>query len=240
MNRDIVGSMPETKKVEFTPAMAILAAGALVAIAILFTNYFPGPGASAQQVDTAPTPTVAANVPPVSAADHIVGSVTAPIALIEYSDFQCPYCSMVYPTLKRIVEESNGQIAWVHRNLPLESIHPQARPAALAAECVADELGNDAFWSFTDAVMNNQSKMSPAYYATIAAQLGANEQTFASCVSTEKFGTKIDTESADAQASGGLGTPFTIVAGNGIQVPVSGALPYAQFKAVIQAVQSRQ
>lgn len=233
--------MPETKKVEFTPAMAILAAGGLIALSILFTNYFPGPGAAAQQIENSDTaPEVAANVPAVSNKDHYFGSITAPIALIEYSDFQCPYCSMVYPTLKRIVEESNGKIVWVHRNLPLESIHPQARPAALAAECVADELGNDAFWKFADTVMNNQSKMSPQYYASIAAGLGANAQTFASCVATEKFGSRIDAESADAQASGGRGTPFTIIAGNGVQVPVSGALPYAQFKAVIQAVESRQ
>ncbi len=233
--------MPETKKVEFSPAMAILASGALIAAAILFTNYFPGP-ASAGAVPTVNTneQQVTTNVPPVSDKDHIVGSPDAPIMLIEYSDFQCPYCARIYPTLKRIAEESNGQIAWVHRNFPLESIHPQARPSALAAECIADQLGNNGFWKFTDAVMSNQGKMSPAYYAQLATQFGANAQTFASCVSSEKFGSKIDTETADAMQNGGQGTPFTIVAGNGVQVPISGALPYESIMAVIRQVQARQ
>ncbi len=233
--------MPETKKIEFSPALAILAAGMLIAAAILFVNYFPGPSAAGAAIaDPQQQEQVAAHVPAVTATDHIFGSITAPIMLVEYSDFQCPYCSMIYPTLKRIVEESKGQIAWVHRNFPLESIHPQAKPAALAAECVSDQLGNDGFWKFADIVMANQSKMNPQYYAQVAAQLGANAQTFASCVSTEKFASKIDAESADAQASGGRGTPFTVVVGNGTQVPISGALPYAQIMSVIQAVQNRQ
>lgn len=90
-----------------------------------------------------------------SASDHIIGSATAPIVLVEYSDFQCPYCQMVHPTLKRIAEESNGTIAWVYRNFPLYQIHPQATPAALAAECIAAQLGNEAFWSFADTIFGN-------------------------------------------------------------------------------------
>ncbi len=165
---------------------------------------------------------------------------TAPLVLVEYSDFQCPYCQMIYPTLQKIVSESNGQIAWVMRNYPLTSIHPQARPGALAAECVAEQLGNDGFWKFADTVFANQAKLSPAYYIEVAKGLGVNEATFNSCVATEKYAAKIDAESADAEASGGNGTPFTIVAGHGTQVPVSGALPYAQIMSVINAVKARQ
>lgn len=87
-----------------------------------------------------------------SAADHIVGSPTAPIVMVEYSDFQCPYCKMIHPSLQKIVSESNGQIAWVYRNFPLYQIHPQAEPAANAAECITEQLGNDAFWKYANTI----------------------------------------------------------------------------------------
>ena len=231
--------MPDTpteKKFEFSPALSILAAGALIAGAIIFVNRFPAPVVAV--TDTQPTATVNVTAPKTN--EHIIGSATAPIVLVEYSDFQCPFCSLVHPTLKKIVEESNGQIAWVYRNFPLDSIHPQAKPAALAAECIADELGNDAFWKFADAIFADQKKMSPEYYAQLAKQFGADPKTFAACVSSEKFASKIEAQSVEAQTNGGQGTPYTIVYGNGIQSPVSGALPYAQFMAVIKAVQARQ
>ena len=87
-----------------------------------------------------------------SASDHIIGSPTAPIVLVEYSDFQCPYCKMIHPSLKQIVSDSNGQVAWVYRDFPLYQIHPEAENSANAAECIAAQLGNDAFWSFGDTI----------------------------------------------------------------------------------------
>ncbi len=85
-----------------------------------------------------------------SASDHIIGSPTAPIVLVEYSDFQCPYCQMIHPSLQKIVSESNGQVAWAYRYFPLYQIHPQAEPSANAAECISEQLGNDAFWKFAN------------------------------------------------------------------------------------------
>lgn len=231
--------MPEEKKsekFELSPSVAILAAGVLVAGSILFVNLHPSTPVAA---DDEQLPTTA-NVPAPSASDHIVGSLSAPIVLVEYSDFQCPYCKMVHPTLKRIVEESNGQIAWVYREYPLVSIHPQAKPAALAAECIAEQLGNDGFWKFADTIFADQTKMSPEYYAQLAAQFGADPSQFASCVSSEKYQSKLDDQSLEAQKNGGNGTPFTVIVGHGAQVPVSGAQPYANFMAVIQALQERQ
>lgn len=221
---------------EISPSLSILLSGILIAGAIIFVNLQP-----TQVVEANPQKLPASvKISTPSPADHIRGSLTAPITLVEYSDFQCPYCRMVYPTLKKIVDESGGQIAWIHRNFPLESIHPEAKPAALAAECIAEELGNDAFWKFADTVYANQSTMSSTFYTQLAAQLGANASRFASCVSTKKHEAKINAEAADAQKNGGTGTPFTIVIGKGIQVPVSGALPYEQFIAVINAIKARQ
>ncbi len=157
--------MPEEKKpqkFEISSPVAILLSGVLIAAAILFVNAHPAQTTAVADAQQLPT---SVNVSAPSASDHIIGSPTAPIVLVEYSDFQCPYCQMVYPTIKQIVDGSNGQIAWVYREFPLTSIHPQAQPAALAAECISHELGNDAFWKFADTIFADQTKMSPAYYA---------------------------------------------------------------------------
>ena len=226
--------MLDTNKLEFSPSVSILVAGVLIAGAIVYTNAFPSQatGQPAGQV----VAVAAANVSAPSADDHRFGSATAPTVLIEYSDFQCPFCSRVHPTLKRIVEESNGGIAWVYRHLPLESIHSEAKPAALASECVFEQLGNDGFWKFADALFADQSKMSSAYYAQVAGSLGANTVTFNACMASKKYASKIDAQTQEAMRSGGNGTPFTVVYGKGKQEPVSGALPYEQFMAVINSL----
>ncbi len=224
--------MPEEKKFDLSPATAILIAGVLIAGAILFVNFGP-----AQPIAAPSEQVVEANVAPPGADDYVIGSVSAPIVLIEYSDFQCPFCSMIHPTLKRIVEESNGEVAWVYRHLPLESIHPEALPSALAAECIGEQLGSTGFWAFADDMFANQDGMSDARYEALAQTLGADVAQYRSCVESQKYLGKIDAQAQDAQLSGGNGTPFTVIVAGDKQVPISGALPYAQIKAVINSVQ---
>jgi len=230
--------MSEQKPFELSPSISILIAGVLIAGAIVFVNLQPqSPAAVA--AGGAQAPTTATNVRPPSAGDHIIGSPDAPLVLIEYSDFECPFCSLVHPTLKKIVSESNGKIAWVLRNFPLESIHSNARPAALAAECVAQELGNGAYWQFADAVFANQSNMSPAYFEQLALQLGAQKASYKSCLTSAATAKTIDIDIAEIQQNGGQGTPYTILYDKKGQTGVSGALPYETFSAVIKAFQAR-
>ena len=229
--------MPESNEsntFSISPSISILVAGILIAGSIVFVNRYPAPTVDVEQ------PTTVVNIPLPSQSDHRMGSLTAPLVLVEYSDFQCPFCALIHPTLKKIVDESNGKIAWVYRHFPLESIHPHAKPAALAAECIAEQLGDTGFWKFADALFADQSKMSSTYYAQLATQFGANKNTFSACVASEKYVSKIDSESADAQKNGGQGTPYTVVVGKKLQIPFSGALPYAQIMSVIKAVESRQ
>lgn len=89
--------------------------------------------------------------------DHYKGSADAEIAIIEYSDFECPFCSRIHSTLEQVVN-THDNTAWAYRHLPL-GFHPQALPAAIASECVAEHEGNDAFWEFTDAIFADQSKL---------------------------------------------------------------------------------
>ncbi len=221
---------------------AIVVAGIIIAGAIVFTNYYrpasaptvaAGAQAAAQNLPTS----VSVRAP--SASDHIAGSPNAPVVLIEYSDFQCPYCTMIYPTLKRIVTESNGKIAWVMRELPLYQIHPNAEPAANAGECIAEQAGNTGWWKFADTVFANQSGMGDALYLSVAQSLHIDIAKYQACVTAKKYQNKIDADSQEAETAGGNGTPFTVVYGNGKQVPVSGALPYAQIMSVIQQVQGK-
>jgi protein-disulfide isomerase len=88
-------------------------------------------------------------VPAVTADDHIIGSITAPIIMVEYSDLECPYCKRFGGTAKQIVAESNGNVAWVYRHW---IVHPGALPKAIASECVSKLKGNDAFWKYIDLV----------------------------------------------------------------------------------------
>src|SRR3989344_1613167 len=217
--------MPELKKLDISPSIAIILAGGLIAGAIFFTSYYPSGQITA----------------PVDAACKVAAvSIRAPGVMVEYSDFQCPYCALIHATLKRIVDESNGEIAWVYRHFPLDSIDSQATPAALASECIAEQLGEKGFWEFAEKIFANQKSMSAAYYTQVAGELGANTTTFNACVASQKHASKIDTDAQEAFDNGGNGTPFTVVVSGGKQVPFSGALPYAQIMAVIKNVQGRQ
>ncbi len=86
-------------------------------------------------------------VPPVSSADHIYGNPDAAVTVIEYSDFECPYCKIFQSTLKKTVDESNGNVNWVYRHWP---IHQNSVEKLIAAECIAKLKGNDAFWKYSD------------------------------------------------------------------------------------------
>lgn len=224
-----------TNKFEFSSPMAIVAAGVLIAGAILYANAHPSAAAAGGAVAAQNLP-ANVNVPAPSAQDHVIGSPNAPVVLIEYSDFQCPFCSMVYPTIKSIVAASGGKIAWVMRNFPLTSIHPQANPAANAAECIAAQLGSDGYFKYADAVFANQDKLGPDYSRQLAQQFGANMAQYDSCIKASTYQSKIDGQTQEAENNGGQGTPYTIVYGKGKQVPVSGAVPQAQFMTVINSL----
>ena len=87
--------------------------------------------------------------------DYFKGSADAEITIFEYSDYECPFCARVHPVLNQVVA-NYPNVNWVYRNLPL-SFHEQAVPAARAALCIGQEKGNDAFWTFTDTLLANQS-----------------------------------------------------------------------------------
>ena len=88
--------------------------------------------------------------------DHIRGNLNAQITLVEFSDFQCPFCRQFHSTVQQALSEYGDQVRWVYKHFPLDQIHPQARPAAEASECIAEQKGSEGFWQFTDAVFKFQ------------------------------------------------------------------------------------
>lgn len=95
-----------------------------------------------------------ANMPAVTSDDHFYGNENARIVLVEYSDFECPFCTRFHPTAKKAVDEFADSVALVYRHFPL-SFHPNAQQAAEASECVAKEGGNEAFWSYADSLFES-------------------------------------------------------------------------------------
>jgi protein-disulfide isomerase len=92
----------------------------------------------------------AAKLPGLKDQDHVRGNKDAQVLLIEYSDFQCPYCQRFHPTTLQVLEEYKDQVGFVYRHFPLDQLHPYARPAAEASECIKELGGEDAFWKFAD------------------------------------------------------------------------------------------
>ncbi len=178
----------------------------------------------------------------VSDDDHVRGDLdSAKVVMVEYSDFQCPYCERHHPTLEQVFDQYGEDIAWVYRHFPL-SFHPNAEPAALASEC-ADEQGK--FWEFADAMFEGQTgnldgsaATASAFFVATAEDLGLNISKFNSCVSSNKYQDKVDADSASGRASGVNGTPATFI--NGVMVTGStgksvGAAPASVFTSVIDA-----
>jgi len=201
----------------------------------------------AQQREQQEAGTRAAAIRPVSSdRDHIRGDPAAPVTLIEYSDFECPFCKRFHPTLKRAVDESKGQIRWVYRHLPLDDLHPvKARREAAAAECAAEIGGHGAFWKFADRFFeltpsNNRTDLETVL-PRIAGEIGLDQARFASCIADGRHDGHIADDVREGVATGGRGTPWTlIVSRSGKVYQLSGAQPYAAVKQLIDQAQGNR
>lgn len=167
--------------------------------------------------------------------DHIRGNAAAQVTLVEYSDFECPFCKRFHSTAKRLVDQSNGRVRWVYRHFPLDELHTKARKEAAASECAAELGGNDAFWKFTDRFFeltpSNDRTDIDTVLPQIAGELGLDKVRFAACIASGKHEPRIAEDHQNATATGGRGTPWSIVVSrSGKTYPLSGAQPYAVVK----------
>lgn len=187
---------------------------------------------------SAPTAATLSSMPELTDADHYRGNKNAKVVLVEYSDYECPYCNAFHPTMKQVMEEYGDQVAWVYRHFPL-SFHPQAQISAEAAECVAKIGGEEAFWNYTDALFDDAAvsggqALTKDKLVARAGTVGVNSAAVESCLDAQDT-TALVTEDANGGRSAGIsGTPGTIlVTEDGQYELISGALPYEQVKSVI-------
>jgi protein-disulfide isomerase len=177
--------------------------------------------------------------------DHIRGNPDAPVSLIEYADFECPFCRRFHPTVKQVVDESGGRVKWVYRHFPLDELHSKARKEAVASECAAELGGNDAFWKFADRFFeltpSNNNTDIDTVLPKIAGEIGLDKKRFASCLASGRYARRVAEDQQDAIASGGRGTPWIIIVSkSGKTYPFSGAQPYASVKQLVElAVQEK-
>jgi protein-disulfide isomerase len=158
--------------------------------------------------------------------DPSLGPANAPVTLVEFSDFQCPFCQRVMPTLKRLKEAYGDRIRIVWKDFPLTEIHPEAFKAAEAGNC-AHEQGK--FWEFHDVMFGNQQALQPESLKKYAADLGLNVTTFATCLDTAKHNDRVQAQMGVGNSLGVTSTPATFVNGR----LVTGAQPYEVFAAII-------
>ena len=161
--------------------------------------------------------------------DPVLGDADAPVTIIEWSDFECPFCARAYPTVKQVEEEyvADGRVKIVFRDFPL-SFHAEAQPAALAAECANEQ---DMFWEYHDLIFENQNLLGDAQYESWAQELGLDMNQFSDCYSSQKYASEVAEDFSDGGRLGVQGTPSFFV--NGVQI--SGAQPYSVFEAAIEA-----
>jgi protein-disulfide isomerase len=181
----------------------------------------------------------ARNLRPVDASrDHILGNPSAPITLIEYSDFECPYCKRFHPTVAELLKNNPDKVRWVYRHFPLGFHNPGAQKQAEASECVAELVGNEAFWQFSDAIYKRTKSNGTGFpldqLQPLAEEIGVNGYAFAECVSSGRMASRVQQDIDNGASIGISGTPaaFLFNSKNEIRVVV-GAQPLAELQRVV-------
>jgi len=172
---------------------------------------------------------------PISSDDWMSGDKNAPVTVVEYSDYECPFCKRHHPTIEQLVAEYDGKVNWVYRHFPLD-MHPKAKTEAEAAECVGELGGSDAFWKFTDRIFEitpGNNGLDLAELPKIAEFAGVNVARFNECFESGKYRQKVEASVQDAVAAGGNGTPHNVIVAGNTKIVLVGAQPIEAFKAEI-------
>lgn len=154
------------------------------------------------------------------------GPADAPITVVEFSDYQCPFCKSAEAVVSQVLERYPTQVRVEFRQFPLDNLHPQARLAAEAALCAADQ---GQYWTYHEALFRNSPKLEKAQLESYASQIGLDRAAFDACLAEKRHAAHVDADVAAGKAAGVAGTPAFYVNG----LPVSGGRSLAQFAAVI-------
>lgn len=193
--------------------LSIIVAGALVAGAIYFSRSQPSTPATNSNPSGQARPS--GDIRKIDSTDHVLGDVSAPIVIVEYSDAQCPFCQRFHETMNRVMDQygKNGQVAWIYRHMPLDQLHPDARRRAIGLECAASLGGNQKFWQLLDEIFATQQTTSIPQYdlSGSAVKMGIDKAAFDSCLQSTQFAKRVQDDESDAVQAGGRGTPFNVL-----------------------------
>lgn len=170
---------------------------------------------------------------PVSADDDpSVGPASAPVTIVEFSDFQCPYCKLSVPLMKEILAKYPDKVKVVYRDYPGPN-HPHAQQAAEAAQCAGDQ---GKFWEYHDSLFDRQAPGTGWNFTELAKEIGLNQDAFATCLNTGRYREEVAKDLRDGFKLGVTSTPTFFINGR----PLVGARPFADFKALIDGLLTQQ
>lgn len=171
--------------------------------------------------------------------DPVLGDKNAELSIVEFSDFQCPFCGRVndgaLTDLKSSSYFTDGKVNLIYKQFPLTSIHPYAQKAAEASLCAQDQ---EKFWEYHDLLFTNQEALDDTSLKAYAQQLGLNSAQFDNCLDTDEKKSEVIKESKQAVNSGGQGTPYFVIINNKNKKTeaVSGAVPFSEFESAINSL----
>ena len=215
--RSVAGDS-KSERVENIVALAIFAVLVLVVVG-LFTNWY---GLAGSKVNSDQR----INVPLEN--DPIKGNISAPVKIVIFSDFECPFCKVGEARIESIYEKYQGQVVLIFKNFPLTKVHPDAFKSALAAEC-ANEQGK--FWEYHTILFNHNTALSNADLKAYAKELGLDEASFNECLDSERYSYSVQKDMTVGEQVGVTGTPAFFING----IPVVGAQPEPEFVKIIEA-----
>ncbi len=165
---------------------------------------------------------------PAGPADHIQGPADAPVTLVEYGDYECPYCALAFPSVRRVQRRFATQLRFVFRHFPLTEVHPFAEAAAEAAEYAA---AHDCFWQMHDGLYSNQDQLGVTLIFALGATLGLSDGGLRDAMASRRFSAKIQADFLGGVRSGVNGTPCFFIDGE----RHVGAFAYENLVAAIEA-----
>ena len=241
--------MPPTspQSSSLTIPIAIIVGFALIAGAVYFSGSrsgvssatAPSPDARAAAADRQNAADRTGEIRPITEDDYIRGNPNAPIMIVEYSDYDCPFCKTFHTTMKQIMDEYGvtGEVGWVYRQYPIQQLHPNAPRISEAALCVGELGGNEAFWKFSDLVFENRGERAPTNVTRLpeyAVSAGVSEAEYQDCLESGRQRERVEMSIEDGFTAGIDGTPNSFILIGNQQASIEGAQPYSVVKQIIE------
>jgi len=234
--------MEQNQQNTFLIPLAIIVAGGFVAAAIYFGTGSDSPVATTSGNNQ----NVEIDLVPVTERDHIIGSRSAALVIVEYSDTECPFCKIFHNTMLTIMQEygKEEKVAWVYRHFPIAELHSKSFNEAVAQECAGNLGGNSKFWEYTNKLYEgtpSNNDLDPAELTKIATEVGLSSTAFNVCLESGEFDPKVNFDIQNAQEIGITGTPHSIIIDTKTNEyhTIEGAYPYIQIKTAIDLILSQ-